>query len=509
MRKLADKTTKKPTQEKAEENTSNPGSVNNNPLEEVKDKRNIELTYDDLLSILDNSYDEIYVTDADGKVLYVNAACERHYGAKPEDIIGYTPTEISDKGYWTPRISSIALEKKTSITLEQKTCLDKTLLTTATPVYDENGKIKMIIENSRDITESKGIRHELDVSLKKLARYKTEVEELRKYDPGSDIIYKSKSMTNLMALARRVSEINSTVLILGESGTGKGVIAKYIHNSGSQKEGPFVSINCAAIPSELMESELFGYSAGSFTGASGKGRIGLFELADGGTLFLDEIAEIPLHLQAKLLHALQEKVYFPVGGRKEKKVNCRILAATNKDLQSMVMKQAFRDDLYYRLNVFEITIPPLRERPEDISPLVSYLISRYNERYDLHRQISHRALDMLIKYPWPGNIREMENTLERLVVMSPDELIDIDHLPDSLRYESAAEMFPLLNKGSLDDALEEVERKIILQSYEKYGSSYEVARKLKISQSKASRLIRRYYGSVKDKKNNNGNEVSR
>lgn len=474
----------------------------------AKKKYEVNLSYDELLMILDYSYDEIYVTDADGKVLYVNAACERNYGAKPEDVIGHTQAEISDKGYWTPRISSIALDKKTSITLEQKTCLGKTLLTTATPVYDEEGKIKMIIENSRDITESKGIRHELDLSLKKLDQYKTQVEELRKQDLESDIIYKSKSMTNLMALAKRVSEINSTVLIQGESGTGKGVIAKYIHNSGAQKDGPFVSINCAAIPAELMESELFGYSAGSFTGASGKGRIGLFELADGGTLFLDEIAEIPLHLQAKLLHALQEKVYFPVGGRKEKKVNCRILAATNKDLQSMVMKQAFRDDLYYRLNVFEITIPPLRDRPEDISPLVNYLIKRYNERYDLHRQISHRALDVLIKYPWPGNVREMENTLERLVVMSPEELIDLDHLPDSLRYESASEMFPFLNKGSLDEALEEVEKKIILQSYEKYGSSYEVARKLKISQSKASRLIRRYYGSVKDKRNSGNNAVS-
>ncbi|MDO4542396.1 MAG: sigma 54-interacting transcriptional regulator [Bacillota bacterium] len=475
-------------------------------VSDVEEEKKLNLTYDELLMILDHSHDEIYVTDANGKVLYVNGACERHYGARPEEVIGHTPEEISDKGYWTPRISSIALDKRTSITLEQKTCLGKTLLTTATPVYDDNGNIKMIIENSRDITESKGIRHELDISLKKLAQYKTEVEELRKQD--SDIVYKSKAMSNLMALARRVSEINSTVLILGESGTGKGVIAKYIHNSGSHKDGPFVSINCAAIPSELMESELFGYSAGSFTGASGKGRIGLFELADGGTLFLDEIAEIPLHLQAKLLHALQEKVYFPVGGRKEKKVNCRILAATNKDLQAMVMKQAFRDDLYYRLNVFEITIPPLRDRTDDIGPLVNYLINRYNDRYDLHRQISHRALEALIKYPWPGNVREMENTLERLVVMTPEDLIDIDHLPDSLRYESATEMFPLLNKGSLDEALEEVERKIILQSYEKYGSSYEVARKLKISQSKASRLIRRYYGSVKDKKSNGNNAVT-
>ncbi|MEG1095821.1 MAG: sigma 54-interacting transcriptional regulator [Clostridiales bacterium] len=473
-------------------------------IEDEEKKYAVNLSYDELLKILDYSYDEIYVTDAKGTVLYVNQACERNYGAKVEDVIGRTQEEISEKAYWTPRISTIALDKKTSVTLEQKTRLDKTLLTTATPVYDENGKISMIIENSRDITESKGIRHELDLSIKKLNRIKTEVEVLRKRDQDSDIIYKSKCMTNLMTLAKRVAEINSTVLIQGESGTGKGVIAKYIHKQGCQKNGPFVSINCAAIPAELMESELFGYSAGSFTGASGKGRIGLFELADEGTLFLDEIAEIPLHLQAKLLHALQEKVYFPVGGRKEKKVNCRILAATNKDLQNMVIKQTFRDDLYYRLNVFEITIPPLRDRVDDIVPLVHYLINKYNERYDLHRQVSHKVLDILMKYPWPGNVREMENTLERLVVMNPEDLIDIDDVPDSLKYESASEMYPFLNQGSLDEALEEVEKKIILQSYDKYGSSYEVAKKLKISQSKASRLIRRYYGRVKDNNGENG-----
>lgn len=458
-----------------------------------------KLTYDQLKNILDHSYDEIYVTDLDGNVLYVNEACTRNYGAKPEDIIGSTSKEISEKAYWSPRISSIALEKKSSITLEQITCTGKTLLTTATPLYDDDGEISMIIENARDITESKGIRYELALSQKKLSQYRAEVEALKKENQDSNIIFKSKSMSNIMILARRVAEINSTVLIQGESGTGKGVIAKYIHHHGAFKDGPFVSINCAAIPAELMESELFGYSAGSFTGASEKGRIGLFELADSGTLFLDEIAEIPLHLQAKLLHALQEKVYFPVGGRKEKKVNCRILAATNKDLQNMVIKQKFRDDLYYRINVFEIVIPPLRDRADDISPLVQSLINRYNERYGLHRQISHKALDVLIKYPWPGNVREMENTLERLVVMCPEELIDVNHLPESLLEKPSSEQFPFLDKGSLEEALADVEKQIILKSYEKYHSSYEVARRLKISQSKASRLIRRYYGSVRER----------
>lgn len=476
--------------------------------DERERKNECPLDYETLKMIVDNSYDEIYVTDPDGKVIYVNNACERYYGARAEDVIGRTHDEISAKKYWTPRISPIAMDKKTSITLEQKTCLGKTLLTTATPVYGDDGKIIMIIENARDITESKGISHELEVSRRKLEKYKLEVEELRKKDMDNEFVYKSKSMTNLMTLASRVAGINSTVLIQGESGTGKSVIAKYIHKHSAQKDGPFVAVNCAALPAELMESELFGYSAGSFTGASNKGRIGLFELANEGTLFLDEIAEIPLHLQPKLLHALQEKVYYSVGGRKEKKVNCRILAATNKDLQDMVMKQKFRDDLYYRLNVFEIKIPPVRERTEDIVPLVHHLINRYNERYDLHRQISTRAMEVLLKYPWPGNVREMENTLERLVVMAPEDLIDVNHLPDSLRYQSVTEIFPFLSKGSLDEALEEVERKIITEAYEQCGSSYEVARKLKMSQSKASRLIRKYCGSSRGNHNHKTQQTS-
>ena len=454
-----------------------------------------ELDYQTLKTILDHSYDEIYVTDVNGKVIYVNEACERHYGARPEEIIGKTPAEISDKRFWTPRISPIAVDKRQSITLEQTTCLGKTLLTTATPVYDEQGKLSMIIENSRDITESDGIRHELKLSQQMLAKYKLEVEELRKKDQKMpDFIFKSKSMGNVMALAQRVASINATILILGESGTGKGILSKYIHANSAQREGPFVSINCAAIPSELMESELFGYSSGSFTGASGKGKIGLFELANGGTLFLDEIAEIPLRLQAKLLHAFQEKVYYPVGGRKEKAVKCRIIAATNKDLKTMVANNEFRDDLYYRLNVFEIQIPPLREREEDITPLVHSLLLRYNNRHGLHRQLSQRALDCLIKYGWPGNVREMENTMERLVVMATEDLIDLTDLPDSIRFQSVPELFPSLHQGSLDEAMAEVEKKIITRAYEKCGSSYEVARALKVSQSKASRLIRRYCG---------------
>lgn len=454
-----------------------------------------QLDFDTLKKILDNSHDEIYVTDAEGTVIYVNNACEKHYGVKQSDIIGKSSKEIGERKYWSPRVSPLVFKKNQSITLEQKTCLGKTLLTTATPIFDENGNIEFIIENSRDITETDGIKHELEMSKQLLKRYKLEVEELRKKEietPG--FVCYSKKMRNILELAQRIARINSTVLLLGESGTGKGVLAKFIHKNSSQSDGPFIAINCAAIPSELMEAELFGYSGGSFTGASEKGKIGLIELANGGTLFLDEIGEIPLRLQAKLLQALQEKQYFQVGGREEKQVNCRIIAATNSNLQKMVNKGEFREDLFYRINIFEIDIPPLRERTDDIVPLVKFFLNKFNDKYNMSHTITQETLDVLIQYSWPGNVRELENTIERLVVMVQEEVIDVCHLPKTFQFHSKSESLITFTTTHmpLDDAVSEVEKRLVENAYKDLGSSYAVARVLGISQSKASRLIRKY-----------------
>ncbi|HVI41431.1 MAG TPA: sigma 54-interacting transcriptional regulator, partial [Anaerovoracaceae bacterium] len=265
-----------------------------------------ELDYDTLKKILDHSYDEIYVTNAEGIVIYVNSAVERHCGVKAEEIIGKSSQEITSSKLWGPRVSPIAIKRKRSFTLEQTTRTGKTLLTTATPIWDAEGNLELVVENSRDITETQGIKYELDKSMQQLKRYKHEVEVLRKkelYPP--DFICQSKKMTDLLELAQKIAAVESTVLLQGESGTGKGIIAKYIHKNSPRKDGPFIPINCASIPSELMESELFGYSKGAFTGANEKGKIGLIELASEGTLFLDEIGELPMKMQAKLLQVLQ------------------------------------------------------------------------------------------------------------------------------------------------------------------------------------------------------------
>ncbi|GAB4256877.1 sigma-54 interaction domain-containing protein [Thermincola ferriacetica] len=461
-----------------------------------------QLDYDTLKKILDNSHDEIYVTNADGIVIYVNNACERHYGVKASDIIGKRSEELSKMNYWAPRVSPIVLKRKRSFTLEQKTCTGKTLLTTATPIFDSNGNIEYIVENSRDITESEGIRHELEKSLRLLKRYKTEVEVLRKREMAiPDIMHQSKQMEGILRLARRVAAVDSIVLLLGESGTGKSLLAKYIHKNSPRKNGPFITVNCASIPQELMESELFGYSRGAFTGANEKGNIGLIELAAEGTLFLDEIGELPLKMQAKLLQVLQDNQYFKVGGREIKKVNCRIITATNRNLQQMVEKGEFREDLYYRLNVFEIEIPPLRFRKDEIEPLVNYFLEKYNKKYKQNHRISEKCMQAFLNYDWPGNVRELQNLIERLVVVSPGPVIDDIDLPKS--FQSTQKSLPpdlTKNSASLGDAISQLEKEIIQKAYQELGSSYEVAKALHISQSKANRLIRKYCSGQKQLK---------
>jgi transcriptional regulator with PAS, ATPase and Fis domain len=301
-------------------------------------------------------------------------------------------------------------------------------------------------------------------------------------------------MNDLLELALRIAAVESTVLLQGESGTGKGIVAKYIHKNSSRKDGPFIPINCASIPSELMESELFGYSKGAFTGANEKGKMGLIELASDGTLFLDEIGERPMKMQAKLLQVLQETQYFKVGGREVQTANCRIIAATNRNLKEMVDKSEYREDLYYRLNIFEIEIPPLRERSEEIIPLVHYFLDKFNNKYKVSHQISQSCLNMLANYSWPGTVRELENTIERLVVVAPETIIECSHMPehfrDDIKKEISLIMFP--PPCPLDEAINEVEKNLIKKAYNELHSSNEVAKVLKTSQSKANRLIRKY-----------------
>jgi PAS domain S-box-containing protein len=451
-----------------------------------------------LLKILDNSYDEIFVTDATGVVIYVNPICERHYGIRSTDVLGRKAESLVKEGYYSPPIIHQVLKEKRQVNMVQQTNIGKTLLVTATPVFQENGKLDMVVQNARDITQLEVIKQELEKVNRLVLEYREDVNPRLESDLGTfGLVGQSQRFKELISFATQIAPINSNVILLGESGTGKGVLARYMHEMSERSTGPFITINCAAIPNELIETELFGYVGGAYTGARQKGRIGRLELASGGTLLLDEMAELPLHLQAKMLEVVQERLFLPVGGCQMKSLDIRIICATNRDLHTMVSNGTFRSDLYHRLKVIEIEIPPLRERPEDILPLAYYYLSQFDKQFSKIHTISVDATELLLSYRWSGNVRELMHTLERLAATVDNGEIKAADLPSAMLRQAAGHIDKNKNTKGLDDAIENLTRQLIVEAYHMLKSSYKVAAFLNISQSKAHRLIRKFVGPAK------------
>jgi len=311
-----------------------------------------------------------------------------------------------------------------------------------------------------------------------------------------DIIGKSQALKNAINLARSVAPSNSTIMLGGESGTGKELFARAIHMSSRRSRYPFVAINCAAVPDSLLESEFFGYEKGSFTGAISSGKQGLFEIATGGTLFLDEIGDLSTRLQAKLLRVLQEKKVRRIGGKQEIPIDTRIICATNKNLEKMIEEKKFREDLYYRLNVIPIYIPPLRERREDIPILVRYMIKTFGKDIGKsHLEVTKEALTELMFYDWPGNIRELQNVIERAIILAGDE-IDVDHLMIDKSFVQAKGIEPETSENryslpvNLPGVLKRIEAEYLKRACQKYRSSREIARALGISHTAVIKKIK-------------------
>lgn len=399
-----------------------------------KDKNNGNNTHsynfnyfsDEFSVILDSSQDGIHVTDGDGVTILFNKACERIDNIKREDIIGRNMREMVEQGYFSESVSLKALKEKKSISMIQNV-RGKEVIATATPIF-KDGKISRIVVNSRDVTELNELRRQLENVNTANEEYRVLISQLES-EKLSGFIANSIQMKKILELAIRVANVSSTILIQGESGVGKGVISKLIHHNSDRSEKALLKIDCGAIPEKLLESELFGYEKGSFTGANTEGKVGLIELADQGTLFLDEIGELPLQLQSKLLRVLQDREFMRIGGKETISVDIRITAATNKDLKQMVEDKTFRSDLFYRLNVIPIYIPPLRERREDIIPLINNIIEKVNQKYKMNKQFKSETLKKLLNYDWPGNVRELENIVERLVVISSGDYIGTKELP--------------------------------------------------------------------------------
>jgi PAS domain S-box-containing protein len=450
--------------------------------------QHIEQMYRDFREIYRHSFDGIFITDGDGMTLLVNEGCERNYGAPASELIGKHVSEFQKGGLINPVIAMRVIEKRERISAVQETRIGKTIMVTGIPLLDEHGNVRKVIINSRDMTELNQLQEELARAEEKLHRAELEVSQLRMGVPVIEgMSMRSHAMQQITTLALKLTKVDATVLITGESGVGKEVLTRLIHREGTRGNGPFVKINCGAIPHDLLESELFGYEAGAFTGAQRQGKIGLIEVADRGTLFLDEIGELPLDLQVKLLQVLQDRTLVRVGGTRPITVDVRVVAATNRDLQAMVDARQFRSDLFYRLSVVPIHIPPLRERREDILPLVHQFLDEINRQYALEKRFSEQALAALLDYDWPGNARELRNMVERLVVTTPESLIRAEYLPALLHSEEA---HTRESDADMRARTAVFERRLVQDAVERYGSTRAAARHLRTSQSTIVRRLK-------------------
>lgn len=462
-------------------------------LEQLQ-KRNQELEHQnrDYLGMLENSYDGLLIADGESKILYMNPSIERVMGIKYPDSIGTSTREQIKAGITDASATLKVIESGKKETVVINTWIGKTALSTGVPSYDSNGKIHRVYCNVRDITDLNQLKQKCLHTQVLASKYLAELNELKK-NTNAEIIAHSKEMRKVIDLAYRVANVDSTVLLLGESGVGKDLIAKIIHEASPRNEaGLFLKINCGAIPENLLESELFGYEAGAFTGANKEGKAGYFEFVHKGTLFLDEIGDLPKNLQVKLLNVIQDQKVTRVGGVKPIDIDVRILAATNKNLEEMVVRGLFREDLFYRLNVLPITIPPLRERRDDILFIIQRYADHFNKKYKLNVKFSKEAIETLTKYDWPGNVRELANLVERLIIIAQETVIDPEHIPP--KYHQKSEPITLefdYQAKTLKDAMEEFENEFIAQMIKRCESREEAAVQLDISLSSLTRRIRR------------------
>ncbi|WZL73205.1 sigma 54-interacting transcriptional regulator [Clostridiaceae bacterium 35-E11] len=459
-------------------------------LEEISSLKAINA---ELEIILESIYDEVYVTAADGTTLRVNSACKRFFDLEPSELIGKNVKDLNIHPILTPRV----VKEKKTITKFQQNINNREAIVTSTPIFDENRNVVKVVSITRDVTEINQLKKQIQESEILIDNYKSQLLSMQTKNNHiiHNMICKSKKMKNIIDLATKASKYDSNILITGPSGVGKGVLAKFIHDISHREKGPFIHVNCGSIPENLLESEFFGYERGAFTGANKTGKIGLFELSNNGTIFLDEICELPLALQVKLLTVLQEKKVTRLGGNKEIKVDFRLVAAGNKPIKKLVQNGRFREDLYYRLNVVPIEIPSLAERQEDILPLIHHFLNQLDKRYHKKLSISSEAIDCFFNYAWPGNIRELENIIERLVVTIDEDEIKPYHLPPHMRinsnsfYGTFSQTQPIC---SLKDLVYKFERDIILSSYKEQKSTYKVAKLLDISQSAVVRRLKKY-----------------
>jgi len=431
-----------------------------------------------LQAVFDQLSDALVLYDNEQNITGVNRAAERLFGIEAEDMVGRSCREVFRCGDCEPGcgllegLNSPASVHHGMVRLHTEDGRERRVLIRTSPVLNDDGEMEGAAATIKDVTE--------------------EVAPMKR-----EVIAESAAMRDVLSFVRKVASSEATTILLeGENGTGKDLIAKTLHDESPRQAEPFIPINCAAIPETLLESELFGYEKGAFTDARAQKR-GLFELADKGTLFLDEIGEIPLTLQAKLLRVLEEQSFRRLGGLKDILVDLRFVAATNKNLREAVKEGAFRQDLYFRLNVIQIVIPPLRERQKDIPPLVEFFIEHYNRKFKRRIEgVSRGALDLLLAHDWPGNVRELRNALERAMILEESSLIGAASLPIAISHSDAKHAPAPEPQVEIPDSglsLVDNERQLLARALEKTGGNQtQAARLLRITRDTLRYKMKKY-----------------
>ncbi len=434
-------------------------------------------------SIINAIQDGIYITDADAITIAVNSAYERITGLNRNILIGRFMGDLVELGYLSNSASLEVLKRNEVVTLVQTINGSQNILVTGSPVFDEKNQLICVVTSVRDITELLRAKHAQE-QLENLFRSQSQY----KVSCLSQELIVSRETQQIFDLVTNVAKFNSKVLLRGETGTGKSKLASYLHSISPRAEHAFLELNCSGMPDNLLEMELFGYVPGAFTGASAKGKKGLLEIAHQGTLFLDEIGDLPLNMQVKLLKVIEDNRFLPVGGTEFKEVDIRIISATHRDLDEMVAQGEFREDLYYRINVIDIVLPPLRERRSEILPLIQQYQRNFNEKYQLEKSLSPEVIESLAQYDWPGNIRQLINVVERLMVSTPQSEISLKDLPEYLRAQSEKADHGL----NLKDRVLAFEKDLIISALNIHGSTRATAEALGVEQSTLVKKIARF-----------------
>ena len=449
--------------------------------------------HEELNVIINSSYDGLWICDAEGNVVRVNRASEKMSGVKEQDVLGRNMQELVAEGVFDKSATLEVLKNQTAVTLIQTLQDGRQVLVTGNPVLGSDGSIRLVVVNARDISELNRLHAELEESRALNFQYSSElnyIQQFRQFE--EEIIVRNAAMQQIFETAMRIARVDSSVLITGESGTGKSLIADVMHRASNRSGGPLIQINCGAIPESLIEAELFGYEKGAFTGARDQGKPGYFEMAHGGTLLLEEVGELPLGVQVKLLRFLENNEVIRVGATTPRRLDVRVIAATNRDLESMVNAGSFRKDLFFRLNVVPLKIPPLRDRVDDIPPLIHFFLKQFNAKCHASKFLTSTAIDCLRNYSFPGNIRELANLIEQLVVLTPSDDIGPQDLPAAVRsQELDPGLFPK-SEWDLGNVVQKVEKHIIISALKTSGSQRQAAKLLNIDHSTLSRKIKRY-----------------